>query len=452
MYLTNFISFALISYCLTFFNKKEFRCLIKSDVFRAIITLVPSFFFFNQDNFYFNNFSYFLFFICILIIFINKEKISNVEYILYLFVCPVAILSKGIFIILFPFYLIAAIYHIYVKQFKSSVFYIPALIAFAISIIYYINSGVISNHNSNSLFEIALIALHSWVQIYAMYFNFSTPPRGASVFGTFVAVVMILFLFICLIKHTKKYFSYNNAISSDLIFIYAANLIAFAYIFATSTRHIAYSRLESLSIAFVHPPSSRVYFIAVVFIFISLCVYFEKFSYKKIRPIILFIFLIYSGYIFYPYIQYQENRNFMIEWSDTHQVMTKFDNYCIPTNPIRRVIRENCKSKYLSSPKSPSFVAEDYAIIDDQILSLLIEDNSNSIVYLVAYDKNQRKILRSDSIGHSEKRYKYFIFDQPLKFKKISFFNQDHQLLPVKLLQLHIYDKGNNSSGSVLGL
>jgi hypothetical protein len=446
VYITNFIAFAFISYCLTFFNKRDFRSLIKSDFIRALITLVVPFFFYYEDLFFFNNFSYFFFFICTLIIFLDKEKIKNCDYFLYLFLCVVAIMSKGHFVILFPFFFIAAVYHCYRKQYRSVIFYLPLLLSVIASLFFYINSGFIARaHNENSIFEILAIALHSWVQIYAMYFNIFTPPRVTSFLGTVCAILLILFLLVYLIKKTKICFLEKGSISTDLVAVLTLNAIAVAYVTVNSVRHIPFSRLESYDIAFVFFPSSRVYFIAVIFVFISLCILFYKISNKKIRDVSLIIFLIYTAYVFLPYISHPENRSNIIEWKDVHSVMLENDSYCIPTNPIRRVIRSNCKSVAIKMAESKSFSTEELGLNDDKILSLLVEDNSNNNLYAVAYDKNNKEISRVKALGAPEKKYKYVVFNQPTKFKKLIFFNNDNEDSIVNIVQLHIHRIGSNS-------
>ena len=328
-------------------------------------------------------------------------------------------MSKGIFVVLFPIYLVICLYHFYIKQFRSAVFYITPLLAIIASLLFYINSGTFNRgHNDNNFFELLTIAVHSWVQTYAIFFNILTPPLAASIFGTACAIILIFFLIFFLKKQIKKYYLENESISSDLIAIVLFNVLAFGFIFINSTRHIPFSRLESFSVAFLHLPSSRVYFIPVIFIFISLCIFLYKISNKKIRNLSLLLFLIYTSYVFSQYIQFKDDRNFMIEWSDTHSVMTSFNSYCIPTNPFKRVIRKDCKSKKVLTKKTTSYSANELGIEKDQILSLLIEDKNNNNIYVVAYDENNKEITRASAIGASEKKYKYFVFEDVIVFER----------------------------------
>lgn len=490
VYITNILALAMIAFFVSFINHQGFRSFIANDHLRFALGLLfgavilPVYEVFSYINFAYTGFIFIAF-----LLFLNKEKVPQLEYASYMVLCALLSVSKFHFVVFFPFFLAAMVWHWCKKEYKSMWFYLPSLMTIGIQILYVLakssKSTFVVNHTvyDTNLFQVIFQACRGfgfWTTAYATNFRF----LGNAVLAQLVGLAFFSFLFYLLIKAYQA-----GKISKKIMWMFIIfNLISIGFGCMTSL-----SSLTEIGDAFFNNgryPLNRRGFVSydmvwfsVVILLLQLCRVYTckscectlpsraKFGIPDLPGLLLMIFILLSGLITFPKAYTKAwyswiNPAPLSDWRHLHSLFLQ-DYYYIPVDPspfglyagvyskgtdlgkiaVNPYLLETANKIEANIPKydRTSFQADGTLTTMDlyaqqaKVLSMIIECAVDDAVYAQAYSIDGQVLTQTTLLSQPDSVYKYLLFQDNVVPARIAFFYHDGQTLSeVKMAAIYI--------------
>lgn len=411
IYITNFIGLAIISYCASFINRRNFKHLIPSDGNRFFLSLMMGVFLFpHYENFTFINFSYYGFLFCLFLIFMKKEYLPRKEFLVYSVLNALFVISKSQFIAFLPVFLVAMWCHFKKGERKSALFFLPSIITLLIQIVsillfsqrYVLSKTAIGGGPSSVISQMAK-GFFIWTQGYAVNFEFLKFP----VLTNSVSWLVIIFYFFWLYR---KYSKGQMPLTHFLLPI-VFNLVALGYVLISTMRHFLN---DGFGFDVVYFSFGRASFLVYPLMWVSAFIVFSNYKKRKI-PL---VFLVYVAIFVHPSnLTIGDDsyyRTISSNWERYH-VLADEKKFLIPINPFRghrpwAIKRGIDKIKEYNNNEVQNPIVIKNLIKENKVNSILVHYPHFEMIKAEAFI-GERKIAEANSLSDLSMKYKYIWFN-----------------------------------------
>lgn len=430
-YICQFIGISLISFFCSLINLFQFRKIIKTDFTRFVISIVLGLGLFSQyDEFTFINFSYYGIFFIVLSFFFNKEKLSTLQFLFFLFFSVLTINAKGYFIVTLPIFLIHLTYYIWRKQRREIIYNLIMIFAISIQFITMINYRRYYQPDSDlkalNLFHFPMSLLNYLSSTVLLVFDISSQ----------YAIVLVFFILVVLI-FTYYHIKIRNYNVLRFVFIATAVAIASLTLNLFALSNFQWSESFSLPVIKLH----RSVFISNNLIWFSLAVLFFSIPLKLKSKMLRYGFILFSILL----IQYYMTRVKVLrldppkkfsysQWRDYKVVLT-FDDFCLPVNPYNWQYQKDCKELSRDSLQNSNI----RAIIWEKNVTEILNRNLK-IKTIVALDKMDKPIGTAHLLNTiNDPIFQYYLFQERVSPHKLKYYDEKMEEVDVKDSKMKIY-------------
>lgn len=432
---TQWIAIAFIATFCSFFILSEFRKLIASDLARAFIALSLSMVSDYEIN-TFINFIYFGGIYLLLMIFINKEKLSLWLVSLLGIGAGLVFCSKGVYVVFLPLYLTALCYSLFKKKKHSLVFYASSFIFGSLQAVILLNQFVHTSHTKTS--GVVTYGIYGVKTLYYLLLTYRHVLLGAftSDKGYILSLILIMVLIIlgirCLIHNKNTYlikvFIIGNLLACFSLYLTIVltntniSFISSLPQIRTNTPSIQnesekktvsdYSRNESSVLLNKHYANLRnMFFSNMSIYFVSLILLLAIVPKRRYQLLVLGFILYSSGSFGQVNVEehYPSNTDSYSQWK-IFSPLLKNENYCIPINPYDQVLSNQCQKialiDHADSTINQSWKIQSIIVINDK------KKGEGDVLY--AFSPQKKLVATATRMTPWTNRYVYFLFNSPV--------------------------------------
>lgn len=401
-----------VAFFISFVNLRFFRKIGLSDFLRFTLSILFSCLALNYELSSLINFVYLGFIFCLFVLFLDLRGLRKSNYLFYLILLSLIVISKGFFIVFFPIFLFLVFYFMVKKDYKSMFFYLIPLFTVILQMTTMLTRlGKSKAHKwvsfdfetlSDSIYKTIYFFVAQIGSMFALT-NSKHIPWLFSLFSLLITIVFIILLirfFRIESQHKKKYL------------LLACLFLSFSVIFLNV--FVGYYNLFHVPTNWLKIPSLH-FFRGTVFQIISIttCILtlsFWSFKSKKFFYIVL-IFISFPYFFKNFFIKKDPFRGSkaMFAYSDwkNYYKLTNEKDYCIPINPYPWMIYHNCKKlniKNITNLKNKNFSVRALSFIKRDL-------NSIQIVKILAIDKNGNPIF-AKRYNKPKRLFQYYVFSK----------------------------------------
>jgi hypothetical protein len=421
------IGLLFIAFFAAFINLKYFRTIFPDDRVRFVLSitggLVP-----DYELYTFINFPYFGFLLCLLILFIEKDKITKPFYLFILVLAVLIVCSKAVFIIFAPVYGLFFLYYIYKKNRKEFLFYGIILLGIVVQLTFiYFHKNESYAGGSTDGFSLAVIidrTLFSfWEVLVTILLGFNYPSLIEIPGVNFIVLVFLLGFLGFLIQKLyaqRKILVILFFLSCIYLIISSVFLNILATSFFFSTQNYA-----SDWYAYQRVPFHRWTYFALVGFLLGFCaIIVNLISYRKVSAIIVVLLSIQLSLLLFisaKDIFANQNSNWNV-----YSKLFKDPDYYIPINPSYpwAVIRntEVIENANIYQPD----------LSGQKLRAILILNNPAYLSFTVtAYDSVNKKQVIAQKLDSGKGATAYFYFPEKIKPGNIKYLDSNGKELKI---------------------
>ncbi|WP_424766493.1 hypothetical protein [Paenibacillus sp. sgz302251] len=438
-YVIQLLSVFGIAFFASFINSRMFKNIIPSDKIRFIFScIVGCGFLFDYELVTFINFSYLGIIVCLLVVFIDFTKISNLRYVFISILVFLLLSSKPYFIIFLPVYISLLIYYCYIRSKKHIFFYTISVISLCIQATTMIRNKMtwastdtqVQVSFFEKIYDMFNTTIYLYFQSYLWVLYKLNPFSSKSLF--YLVAMFTLMLIIVTVILLYKRIENKNAKNAILLTNYLAlSSLALNAFTLPSFKNMNLWDTELLIANFRH------YFVSNIMIFIGLFILSISAIHSKKTKVIVSLYLAIIIMIFGvsqdPYKNAQDSYS---QWNVYNKLLNN-EEYCIPVNPYPWAMCKNLN--VLNSPLETSVPVSQINLLDMipesvnwKVKSFTIETMTQQDVRIVAFDSRDNLIVDIVQLTPTGNKYSYYLLDEKTSISKIVFYNLNNNPIFIK--------------------
>ena len=421
------IALLFIAFYVSFINLTIFKRIIPGNFIRFILSISIGLFP-DYEIFTFLNFSYFGFLICFLLLFIEKDKISNRFYVFLLIITVLLLCSKATFIIFFPLYGLFFLYYFYHKNRKEYIFYAILLLAIGIQTAFLMMHKSESGIPHMEPLPFGTVINKTFFSAWSVFMTVLVRENYPIISWPGVNLTLFLIMSALVLLHLRRlYLKGNN--TTVLIFFISSIYIIFAGAFLNINAFtVFYPNQIFVADWSVYMPiaKNRTTFLPLAAFLLGFTVIvINSVSSKilaQILALILILFIANNFSISYFSDAADNYINGNSDWK-TYRKLLKDPDYYIPINPENWAMKRNVSVIENTNSNLPDLAGKPLRAIRVLKVPAMLTTT------VIAYDSTSKNLVKPERIDSGKGLWLYFYFHEKIQAGAIHYYDSNKKEL-----------------------